>query len=342
MVHLIQKKSYYRLAVVLIAIASKLLLDVVYSLMYRNQPLFDSTIYYLYAIIFAFAVFEALRKINYWFDKRVPWDSNFQQRLFLELLANAFVAIIILMAFRFIYIYMFWRTGFSPLLDEFIRAIIVVLMISILVFGEMGVVLLNRWRLSLAELEKFKKENIQVQFEMLRTQINPHFLFNSFNTLSSLIYEDKDKASEFIREMSDVYRYTLENRQAEKVPLSEEMNLIRAYIRLLEIRFESKISFDIKINESHLKKEIAPMSLQLLVENCVKHNVVSADKPLRVSIYSEDEYLVISNPKQPKRVKEYSSKIGLKNIQGRYRMLSKLPVIIDDAGLNFVVKIPLI
>ena len=342
MVHLIQKKSYYSWAVVLVALASKLLLDVVYSLMYRNSYLIDAVVYYLYAIMFAFAVFEGIKRLNRILDRAFPWEKNIWLRLWTQISVDIFWALSVLVLFRLVFIYLFWGTGFSPILDEVIRMTIVALVIVVLVFGEMGIVLLNRWRLSLAELEKFKKENVQVQFEMLRTQVNPHFLFNSFNTLSSLIYEDRDKASEFIREMSDVYRYTLEHRQVEKVPLKNEMELIRAYIRMLEIRFASNVSFAIEIEDKEYTREIAPMTLQLLIENCLKHNVVSARKPLAVSISVNDDYLVVSNPKQAKRVVGYSSKLGLKNIQSRYQMLSPKPVIIEDGESTFVVKIPLI
>ncbi len=342
MIHLIKKKSHYRLLIILVAIASKFLIDVVYSLMYRNYELFDSFPSYVYSIIYGFVLFAGLKIINTNFDRFLSWDLNFQRRLYLQLFVNIFFAIVVLALFRFIYIYVFFKTGFSPILDEFIRLFIVAFIISILVFGEMGIVLLNRWRISLVELEKFKKENVQVQFEMLRSQINPHFLFNSFNTLSSLVYEDKEKASEFIREMSDVYRYTLENRQVETILLSKELLLIKSYIRLLEIRFEAKLSFDINIENHQKEKEIAPMTLQLLVENCVKHNVVSASKPLAVFIYSENDYVVVRNKKQAKRQKEYSSKIGLKNIKSRYKILTKKAVIIDDNDLEYIVKIPLI
>jgi LytS/YehU family sensor histidine kinase len=204
------------------------------------------------------------------------------------------------------------------------------------------VFLLEKWRFSLAELERFKKENAEFQFESLRSQVNPHFLFNSLNTLASLIYSDKEKAEIFIRELSDVYRYVLDNRGKEIVPFSRELEVARSYLYLLSLRFEQNMVVEWKIKPGTEKMMIAPLTLQLLIENAVKHNVISKKKPLTIQISAENSQLVVKNNLQRKEIKEYSSQLGLKNIQSRYAFLNSGEVEITETNSEFIVKVPLI
>ncbi len=177
---------------------------------------------------------------------------------------------------------------------------------------------------------------------MLRNQVNPHFLFNSLNTLSSLIYENQDTAAEYIRKLSRVYRYVLEQKEKELVKLKTELDFIKAYIYLYELRFTNMLTFEIKISDESKDCFIAPMTLQMLIENAVKHNIVSKKKQLTIKISSKDEYLVISNNLQKKQIKEYSSELGLKNIKSRYAFISDKEVIVEETNEHFTVKIPLI
>ena len=217
---------------------------------------------------------------------------------------------------------------------------IVVLTAMILI--ELGLFLLYKWRFSLAELERFKKDNAEFQFESLRSQVNPHFLFNSLNTLSSLIYENQEKAGSFIRELSDVYRYILENRGKELLMLREELAVARSYIYLAQLRFDKNLIVRLNISSDYNTKKIAPLTLQLLIENAVKHNVISKRKPLFVDIFVEGKYLIVKNNLQKKVSKEYSSHLGLKNIQSRYAFLTEDKMEILESETEFVVKIPLI
>jgi LytS/YehU family sensor histidine kinase len=176
---------------------------------------------------------------------------------------------------------------------------------------------------------------------MLKLQLNPHFLFNSLNTLSSLVHEDADKASEFIRKMSEVYRYVLDNRNRELVTLSEEMEFISAFSYLIGLRFQGMVEFIFVVDPEDLHKKIAPMTLQLLVENAVKHNVASRQKPLTVRIFSGKSYIKVSNNYQPKHDQKGSG-MGLKNISSRYAFLTNKKVVIRNDHDMFEVVIPLI
>jgi LytS/YehU family sensor histidine kinase len=218
----------------------------------------------------------------------------------------------------------------------------VLLITTTITIIDLGIFLLEKWRFSLAELERFKKENAEFQFESLRNQVNPHFLFNSLNTLSSLIFQDQEKAGSFVRELSDVYRYILENRDRELVSLKKELEILKSYIYLILLRFEQNLSVKIDIPNRLDNLLIPPLTLQMLVENATKHNIISKRKPLKIQIFSADDYLVVSNNLQQKETRTYSSKLGLENIKSRYNYLTDKAVEITDGPDNYIVKIPLI
>jgi sensor histidine kinase YesM len=194
-----------------------------------------------------------------------------------------------------------------------------------------------------SDLENSHSQLIESRFEILKNQINPHFLFNSLNTLSSLIFIDREQAATFVRDLAKVYRFILETRDKERIALDEELRILDAYIYLVQMRFKESLKINLQKTD-HLKdKEIAPLCLQMLIENAIKHNVTSKGKPLFINIFFESEnYIVIENNLQPKSTTEYSSGIGLKNIASRYAYLSRLPVIIEETNEKFTVKIPLL
>lgn len=191
--------------------------------------------------------------------------------------------------------------------------------------------------------ERLEKENVQAQFAALKSQVNPHFLFNSLSILSSLVHADAELSEKFIDQLSRAYRYILEQKDNEQVLLKTELEFIQAYRFLLNIRFENK--FDVIVNVPDADKtrySIAPLTLQLLVENAVKHNRMSAKEPLKVQIQLEGDCLVVTNNLQPRPQSENSTGVGLQNIISRYAMLTSHPVWVGESDGNFVVKIPLL
>jgi two-component system LytT family sensor kinase len=206
-----------------------------------------------------------------------------------------------------------------------------------------GIFLYVRWReKSIKEKQRFESDRIRFQLDALRNQIQPHFLFNSFNTLAGIIETNPEKAVLFVEKLSDFYRDLLNYREKNLIPISEELKLLENYIFLIEQRFVGKIKFEIQIPLDILSKKIAPLCLQLLIENAIKHNTTSREKPLLVKITKEQDYLVVQNVIQLKEEKLFSTGIGLQNIVQRYEILSKHAVqIIDDQKL-FIVKIPII
>ncbi|MGF7218681.1 sensor histidine kinase YesM [Spirosoma lacussanchae] len=191
--------------------------------------------------------------------------------------------------------------------------------------------------------ERLEKEAALSQFEALKNQLSPHFLFNSLSILTSLIHEDVDLSEQFIKHLSKAYRYILEQRDQNLVLLKTELEFIQAYTFLLQIRFENKFQVSVDVpQEVQQQYRIAPLSLQMLVENAVKHNRMSVREPLQVRIYSQGEELVIDNRIQPRDQPEFSTGVGLRNITNRYALLSDRRVEYGAQAGNFMVKIPLI
>jgi len=189
------------------------------------------------------------------------------------------------------------------------------------------------------ETETLKKETSEAQFDALRRQINPHFLFNSFNVLSSVIENDQSLAVQFVEQLSKVYRYLLKTQQLKTVSLNDEIDFINSYVFLLKIRFGNNLNFEqyIKATDGTLP----PASLQLLIENAIKHNEVSKSNPLTISLERQNGELVIKNNKNPKVSTDKSEGVGLSNIQKRYQLLGASPLKILDNEKDFVVKLPL-
>lgn len=200
----------------------------------------------------------------------------------------------------------------------------------------------EQWKKSIQLNEALKNQQIRTQFEVLQNQMSPHFLFNSLNALSTLIAEDSKTAIEFTEKLSEVYRYILQNRDREVVRLREELEFARNYMFLLKIRYPQNLSVDFEVSDDYMNMSIAPLTIQILLENAIKHNVISKTHPLRVSVYIEGNSVVVKNNLQRKNVIEKSTKTGLMNIRIRYAYFGKEAIRIDSSDESFVVSIPLL
>ena len=318
------------------------ILDVIFSLVYTNYSLFQPLTHYIFSISLTYIVFELIFRLNKRLDKKYDWDNKPYQRFFSHLSINSIIAIILVEGLRWGINILLGSFYYISLQDELIIIVFILIIVLVITIIELSIFLLNNWRFSLAELERFKKENAEIRFESLRSQLNPHFLFNSLNTLSSLIYENQENASLFIRELSDVYRYILENKDKELIPLSKELEFSTSYIHLIRLRFDENLKVITNLKNNNDKYRIAPLTLQLLIENAVKHNIISKKLPLHIDILIEDEMLIVKNKLQTKESKEYSSAMGLKNIISRYDFLTDRKVEISKNTKEFIVKIPLI
>jgi two-component system LytT family sensor kinase len=246
------------------------------------------------------------------------------------------VAILFYPAYKIKWLAQFWDFVFMIGLNVFATAIVVGLF--------EGLYYIQNWKVLYAESERLKQINMNSQYQFLKDQVKPHFLFNSLNTLASLIGSDAERAEKFVMEMSAVYRYLLSKKETELALLRDELKFLNSYVLMLKTRFADSLQMQIDIGEQEYDYLLPPFVLQLLVENAVKHNVVSREMPLYVTITNDDKHnLVISNNIQRKRKPEPSERTGLTNLITRYQLLKKEDQLcITDDGEVFKIVLPLI
>lgn len=218
---------------------------------------------------------------------------------------------------------------------------VVIFISPVIAFIFAGIGFFKSWRTAELNAQKLETEMLRYKYESLQNQINPHFLFNSFNVLTDLIQEDDKLAVAFVQKMSGLYRYVLESKEKELVSLSEELEFIKQYIFLLETRFEKKVNFNLNI-EADDNKFIVPMALQLLIENAVKHNIASSQKTLTIDIEKDNENLTVTNNLQIKTSLETSTKKGLENLKQQYQFFTEREIKIEQTESFFKVEIPLL
>ncbi|GAB3840506.1 sensor histidine kinase [Hymenobacter jeollabukensis] len=213
----------------------------------------------------------------------------------------------------------------------------------IVVGAQEAIYYFNRTLRAEKEAEQLKKENLQTQLDSLKQQVNPHFLFNSLNTLSYLIGEDALKAEEFLNEMCKVYRHLLHSNESELTSLATEIQFIKSYFHLLKTRYGNCLWLDMEIDDKYENHLIPSLTLQLLVENAVKHNVIHKDHPLRIKIVTDEPgWLTVKNNLQTKEEYIPSNKIGLNNIVKKFELLKQPSVVIEKTEAEFIVSLPII
>ncbi|MFD1163996.1 sensor histidine kinase [Sphingobacterium daejeonense] len=227
--------------------------------------------------------------------------------------------------------------------NEFWYAYIPITIIAILIgVGWYGFYYYKQFKNRQIAHQKLIAGEATAQLESLKNQIDPHFLFNSLNVLIGLIEEDQKNAITYTKSLSRIYRYILEHKDQEYVTIKEELEFAKDYITLLQLRFENSIQYENLIDVKKLNKKTVPLSLQLLLENCIKHNKISEEQPLRIRIYDESDMLVVENNLQEKSNHSASTKIGLRNIRDRYLLTSKKDIHITKSQDRFIVKMPML
>ncbi|KJD35054.1 histidine kinase [Tamlana sedimentorum] len=200
----------------------------------------------------------------------------------------------------------------------------------------------NKYQQNRIKEQKVIAGTASAKFDALKNQLDPHFLFNSLNVLTSLIEENPESAQKFTTSLSKVYRYVLEQKNKELVTVDEELKFAKTYMSLLKMRFEDSIIFNMPEQASNPESKVVPLSLQLLLENAVKHNMVTSSKPLHINIYEQQDSLIVENNLQPKQIVKKSSGVGLSNIKERYQLLTHKKVFINQEANSFAVAIPML
>jgi hypothetical protein len=283
---------------------------------------------------------ESLRFVNNLLNRIYPFERNITARIAIQLVCGAVIGITI----RF-FVYVFGEPQLPFHLDSLFLATTWALYVFVpsgINLGFFTIYFIDRWKDSLIYAERLEREKSQVQFDNLKNQLNPHFLFNALTSLNSLIFENQQLASEFLQQLSKVYRYVLQNKEKNFVLLATEMDFIAHYVKLLETRFTGALKINFDIHNDAKEKAIVPVTLQILIENATKHNVVDRDKPLSIEIFTIGDYLVVSNNLQLKKKVESSNRQGLDNLKSLYKFLTDRPVLVEPTDDRFYVKIPLI
>lgn len=276
-------------------------------------------------------------------DVFLKWDQHL--RLKIILIIGIAIALPACVHFVFTsYVFKYVHNRSCPLdskesLTYLIVSISITLMINA-IFA--AITFFTVWRKAIEEKEALKRSNLSAEFEALKNQINPHFLFNSLNTLSGLIEESPETAETFVHELANVYRYVLQQKDKELTDLADELTFVQSYLYLNKIRYGNHLQCHVNVSETCLRHRIVSLSLQMLLENCIKHNVISASKPLTIEIFCENNALVVANNFQAKTTLTEASGIGLQNIRNRYAYFTDQTVNVMHDADQFQVRIPLL
>ncbi|MDP3312482.1 2TM domain-containing protein [Lutibacter sp.] len=295
--------------------------------------------------MYAFSLTVLNSYFFFYLNKKFTWEKQSKQRLIIGAIGSVVVTMAGLTLLRGISIILILGKPFEQFINDpfalnyYVFGLVITLIVS-LIFHTIY------FYKALTE-NKVKEQQIvakteTAKFESLKSQIDPHFLFNSLNVLTSLIGENPAQAEKFTTKLSKVYRYVLEQKSKDLIDLDEELQFAKTYMELLTMRFENAVTFEIPDKASNSELKIIPLSLQLLLENTIKHNVVSEENPLKVVITEEDGYLVITNNYNPKAILEQGTKVGLKNIIDRYNLITLKKVSIEKIAEKFIVKLPLL
>jgi hypothetical protein len=315
-------------------------------LMFEDRLLREGTLlWYSFPIIFGIALSSWYCRtiIMHWLRIRFPEFSETRIRLTLlglthVLLVSAAISIIF-------YGYgMFRLFNYAFHVEDFYKGLLLTATITLLstTFWEADYTM-KEWKRSIAERQHLEQLTITQEFESLKSQVNPHFLFNCFNTLSSLIAEDKKAAESFLNELSKVYRYLLRNNEAGLSTLESELKFIQSYYELLRMRYGNALELQIEVDKKYEHYLLPSLSLQLLVENAVKHNVVSKNSPLVIEIFTTAGHkLIVNNNLQLKPVKAPSNKVGLENIRAKYKLMNQNGFQVMEDKKGFCVVLPLL
>jgi hypothetical protein len=296
-------------------------------------------ILFVASLVFISLGWETLYWINRWLNQVMPFEKNIPLRIFIQLIIGIALGLTIRLL-----IYLFGEPNLNLKLDN-------LFLVATWVLYVLGTTTMNgiliaenfmyRWRDSIRETARLEKEKALVQFDNLKNQINPHFLFNALSALDSLISENPKLASQFLQHLSRVYRYVLQNKERTTVALEVELQFIENYIFLVETRFQKSMNIKILVPADFSERLIVPVALQILIENAIKHNIANEENPLCIEVSVADDYLIVQNNFQPRTNVETSNGQGLENLKSLYRFLSDKPMLVER-GQKFKVSVPLL
>ncbi len=308
---------------------------ITYSESGHLPPIRDQFKKYALTVLCTLVISLVVFQIDLLLDRFISWRNNFVARFFVGFLSNTIITLSIV-ALSSMYLVVA-----SP---EAILKVSILFIISIFIYEIFYGWFYSYRYYAITQVEGIRSERwqLELQFESLKNQISPHYLFNCLNTISSLLYKDSQMAEEFIRRMSDTFKYVLSNQKQQLVQVRQEIEFVKAYYYLLQVRYEHHLKLEINIPKSVLDTPIPPLSLQILVENAVKHNQISKEQPLLVYISAKDNtHIIVTSTKTTSIKPSHSFKIGLDNIRNRYEFFSSDRIVIKDED-RFTVQLPVL
>ncbi|MGX5819193.1 sensor histidine kinase [Chitinophaga lutea] len=291
-------------------------------------------------IIVTQIIWGILHAVHKGLDRIMPFSRNTYARIFVQISFG----LLLVWVFRSIGLYVIPRALHMEL-SALARATVATITNLVSITVNLALIaehFTKEWTESRIRQMRLEKEKAQIQFLHLKNQVDPHFLFNAFTSLDSLVQTQPALASQFIRHMAKVYRYALEHRDKDVVPLQTELDFLEHYIALQQIRFGAALEIDIQVDEGAREKGVAMVTLQMLLDNAVKHNEMHIDMPLRIRIYDEGDYLVVTNNKQARKQLAASNQQGLQQLKQLYAFLSPKLVQVENDPETFTVRLPLL
>ncbi len=295
----------------------------------------------MFSMAIGYPAWKGIIWITMVLERRIPWLKSPIKRMIYQVGAmTLFSGLIIFIGFS-IWIKMTEGLGFLDVLGFVLPSLkaVYIFMFGSLVLGN-AVLFFKNWKESAIQQEELKRAHLALQYQSLKDQIRPHFLFNSLSSLATLINTDTEKATQFVHKLSDVYRYVLEQREIELVPLRDELKFLEDYIFLQKIRFGDNLQVENKL-DLDLKRMVIPLSLQMLVENAIKHNEISSEHPLVIAMTSTGNgHVIVKNNLQRREVSEASLGTGLENLRKQITYFSNDPLLVQEESDAFIVRMP--
>jgi len=295
----------------------------------------------IFSMAIGYPAWKGMIWITLELERRIPWLKSPIKRMIYQVVAlTIFFGVIIFIGF-YIWVSLSEGLNFKTIMGEALPSLKVafIFMFLSLLLGN-AVLFFKNWKESAIQQEELKRAHLALQYQSLKDQVRPHFLFNSLSSLASLINTDTEKATQFVHKLSDVYRYVLEQRENELVPLKDDLKFLEDYVFLQKIRFGDNLQVENKL-ELDLDRLVIPLSLQMLVENAIKHNEISAENPLVIGITSTGNgHVIVKNNLQRREVSEASLGTGLENLRKQITYFSNDPLLVMEEADAFIVRIP--
>lgn len=312
------------------------------------QPVDQTVSGILLSILIGTATGFSASYFNALLDRIFPWQAGFAGRFLLGYIAQVLFVLSVAgsLALIFIEIFkpaVFWK-GLSTSDEDLAWKFFILIVVTVFIYKVIYTILFSYRQYAVTQIETIQNERrqLELQFEALKNQLSPHYLFNSLNTISSLIYNDPQTAEQFIRRLALTYQYILSTQHKKHVTLSDELDFVQSYYYLLRIRFQQSLTLEVNLPKSILNSPIPPLTLQLLVENAVKHNTITSEKPLLIYISAVDNTLLkVTNTKNESVQSSASFKIGIENIRKRYEFFTAKKIEVRDEE-KFIVSLPVL